>query len=167
MALISIQVSDMYCPKCAAENSDGSKFCRQCGSNIALVPQALSGMLPDGRESDEVAATKIAGKVESGVKKTVIGLCFALAAAVMMLSGRHDGLVFLVPAAILLGKGVSQILALRYLKYAGLLTVPKASQPGTTGSLDQSRERLLDTPIPPSVTEHTTRHMNQPAQDRQ
>ena len=157
----------MYCPKCATENGDGSKFCRQCGSNISLVPQAMSGTLPEAREYDEAAANKVAGKVESGIKKTLIGLCFVLVAMVMLISRNHDGWIMLIPAAILIGKGVSQILALRYLRYAGLLTAPKASQPIPTGTLDQTRQRLLDTPVPPSVTEQTTRHMNQPAQDRQ
>ena len=36
----------MFCPKCAAQNIDGAKFCRVCGANISLVPAALSGQLP-------------------------------------------------------------------------------------------------------------------------
>ena len=35
----------MYCPNCAAP-IDGVKFCRSCGSNVSLVPQAMSGQLP-------------------------------------------------------------------------------------------------------------------------
>lgn len=158
----------MYCPKCATENGDGSKFCRRCGSNIALVPQALSGMLPEARESDEAAkANNVAVKVENGIKKTLIGLCFALAAMVMLLSRRQEWWGMLIPAAILIGKGMSQILAVRYLKNAGLLAAPKMPQPSPTGELDQTPRRLLETPTPPSITEQTTRHMNQPAQDRQ
>ena len=33
----------MFCPKCATQNIDGASFCRVCGANISLVPQALSG----------------------------------------------------------------------------------------------------------------------------
>jgi hypothetical protein len=128
----------------------------------------MSGRLPDARESDEAAkANNVAVKVENGIKKTLIGLCFALVAMVMLFSRKPEGWAMLIPAAILIGKGMSQILALRYLKYAGLLTAPKASQPSPTGELDQTSQRLLDPPIPPSITEQTTRHMNQPAQDRQ
>ena len=36
----------MFCPKCASQNIDGASFCRVCGANISLVPQALSGQLP-------------------------------------------------------------------------------------------------------------------------
>src|SRR5262245_66062848 len=41
----------MFCPKCATQNLDGASFCRSCGANISLVPQALSGQL--ARASDE------------------------------------------------------------------------------------------------------------------
>lgn len=39
----------MYCPKCATQNSDDTKFCRQCGGNISLVLEAMGGDLPQGR----------------------------------------------------------------------------------------------------------------------
>ncbi|HVG39635.1 MAG TPA: zinc ribbon domain-containing protein, partial [Pyrinomonadaceae bacterium] len=35
----------MYCPRCAAENIEDASFCRSCGADIRLVPQALSGTL--------------------------------------------------------------------------------------------------------------------------
>ena len=35
----------MYCPQCA-NPIDGTKFCRSCGANVSLVPQALAGQLP-------------------------------------------------------------------------------------------------------------------------
>jgi hypothetical protein len=157
----------MVCPKCATENGDGSKFCRQCGSNISLVPQALSGTLTDPRQQNEAAASLFAGKVESGVKKAFIGLGFVLIAMAMLLARNHDWWLMLVPAAILLGKGVSQILAFRYLRYAGQLVPPSAAEPTRSQDLNQPRQRLLDKTVPPSVTEHTTRHMNQRVGERQ
>ncbi|MGH9903752.1 MAG: zinc-ribbon domain-containing protein, partial [Pyrinomonadaceae bacterium] len=33
----------MFCPRCAAQNVDDASFCRACGTNISLVPQALTG----------------------------------------------------------------------------------------------------------------------------
>jgi len=36
----------MYCPKCAAPNSDDVKFCRVCGENLTVVAQAMSKHLP-------------------------------------------------------------------------------------------------------------------------
>ena len=35
----------MFCPKCATQNLDGASFCRACGANISLVPQALTGQM--------------------------------------------------------------------------------------------------------------------------
>jgi hypothetical protein len=130
------------------------------------VPQALSGTLRDPSEYDEATANKLAGKVESGIKKSLIGLAFVLIAVVMLLSRNHDGWIMLIPAAILIGKGASQILAFRYLRNAGLLSTPKAVQQAPADTLHQAPQPLLDKSVPPSVTEHTTRNMNQPARDR-
>src|SRR5690349_6772059 len=35
----------MFCPKCATQNLDGASFCRVCGANISMVPQALTGQI--------------------------------------------------------------------------------------------------------------------------
>ena len=42
----------MYCPNCAA-TIDGVKFCRSCGSNVSLVPQAMSGQLPQSDDAED------------------------------------------------------------------------------------------------------------------
>ena len=44
----------MFCPKCAAQNADDAKFCRACGTDISLVPQAVTGQLAErlSREDD-------------------------------------------------------------------------------------------------------------------
>src|SRR5437762_12705613 len=33
----------MYCPKCGSQNPDDLKFCTRCGTNLAVVSDALSG----------------------------------------------------------------------------------------------------------------------------
>ena len=35
----------MYCPRCAAENSEEVKFCRSCGTSLEIISLALSGKL--------------------------------------------------------------------------------------------------------------------------
>ena len=42
----------MYCPNCAAP-IDGAKFCRSCGSNVSLVPQAMAGQLPQSDDGED------------------------------------------------------------------------------------------------------------------
>src|SRR6185503_8064340 len=46
----------MFCPNCAAQNLDGASFCRVCGANISLVPQALSGQWPQAPEPDDLGS---------------------------------------------------------------------------------------------------------------
>ena len=53
----------MFCPKCAAQNLDGASFCRVCGANVSLIPQALSGQLPEAPEPEK---GKGCGKLRRG-----------------------------------------------------------------------------------------------------
>ena len=54
----------MFCPKCASQNVDGAHFCRACGANISLVPQALTGQFPVAPQRGVIAprATRTPGK---------------------------------------------------------------------------------------------------------
>jgi hypothetical protein len=149
----------MYCPKCATENGEGSKFCRQCGSNISLVPQALSGTWPELRKTDPIAVNQYTRNIERGLRKSLIGLGFLLISIAMVIGRSHDWFLFLIPAAILLGIGISEILAI---KFAGYLIQPKVTEPNVPQTFEQSPGRLLEDHIPPSVTEHTTRNIEGP-----
>src|ERR1051325_7887330 len=43
----------MFCPKCGAQqNTEEAKFCRGCGTDISVVPQAVSGVLADKLASE-------------------------------------------------------------------------------------------------------------------
>jgi hypothetical protein len=35
----------VYCPKCGTPSTDGSRFCRKCGTNLEAVSRALTGQL--------------------------------------------------------------------------------------------------------------------------
>jgi hypothetical protein len=54
----------MYCPRCAAQNPDETKFCRACGTNLETVALALSGRpLPaEPSEKDKAATPQSTGK---------------------------------------------------------------------------------------------------------
>jgi len=122
----------------------------------------MSGTLLDTGPSDSDAAHQYTGRFETGLKKCFIGIGFVAIAIAMLFGRNHDWWIMLVPAAILLGKGMSQILAL---KFARRLPSPVSVESSRVDAVDQSQYRLLVDPAPPSVTEHTTRNMNA-ARDR-
>jgi len=43
----------MFCPKCASQNVEGASYCRACGANVSLVPQALNGQLPNANQAED------------------------------------------------------------------------------------------------------------------
>src|SRR4030095_6696564 len=76
------EVNSMYGPICATQNAEDTKFCRSCGSNLSLVPQALTGRLPEAsqrrrhrnrhHEVDEPAS------IANGITKAFMGVGFIL-----------------------------------------------------------------------------------------
>lgn len=158
----------MFCPKCASQNIDGAKFCRACGANISLVPQALTGQLPQptndslNRHFRRRRRGHGPPTLEQGVRQTVTGLGFlavAISIALFAPAGRLWWFWLLIPAFSLLGKGISEIVRAknsgrsitqaevdREIPAARLSTLP----PSDTGEL---------APPPPSITEGTTRHL--------
>jgi hypothetical protein len=39
--------SAMYCPQCARENPEQARYCRQCGAQMLIVPEAGLAKSPD------------------------------------------------------------------------------------------------------------------------
>jgi hypothetical protein len=160
----------MYCPKCAAANADDVKFCRSCGANLSLVPQAITGRLPESRHTrrrDRHKREEDEGppNLAKGITNFIMGLGFLVVAGAIFFSpgGRGWWWAMLFPAFSLFAKGIAQIIAAK-----NSIGLPPRPQQTTmppvpnTGDLSprQSQDRL--TP-PPSVTEGTTRHLDQTA----
>lgn len=173
----------MFCPKCATQNLEGASFCRSCGANISLVPQALTGQLPEASpvgfgESRREARRRRrhSGKpsMEDGIRQLFMGIGFLLVAlAVALFGGEMGGKVWwfwmLIPAFALLGKGVAQIAQVK--QQAKSLPAPSATLSSTISpapSLNalppRNTAELVRTP--PSVTEGTTRHLGAEAPTR-
>ena len=159
----------MFCPKCATQNVEGASYCRSCGANISLVPQALTGQLPvAGRSVDEyIGRRRRYPSVEYGVRSLVSGVVFALIA--VMIFKFNPGSArwwfwLLVPAMMLFGRGFSEFLRLNQRKKQDSLS------PGPTFNAMRTELPTPSTgelrPSVPSVTEGTTRHLGADAQTR-
>jgi hypothetical protein len=164
----------MYCPKCATDNIDGTKFCRGCGSNLSLVPQALTGRLPEARsgrrrhrDRDEIERGGPA-VLANGITKAFMGLgfmCVSLGVFAFAPAGRLWWFWMLIPAFAMLGKGVAEILSFKYgPNQVQGTSKPDLSSAAPTGQVPPPRDAFVSQPGPqsgpPSVTEQTTRHLD-------
>lgn len=175
----------MYCPKCAAQNIDDAQFCRSCGANIGLVPQALTGKLPAARNTfpyapmvpmQDFGVSKRRKKddvprADQGVKHIFMGIGFMLVAISIALFG-HDvgGKVWwywmLIPAFSLFGGGVAELMRAKQrerLAPPSEQPVAYVAPPARANDLTpRDTVELMSSP-PPSVTEGTTRHLGSEA----
>lgn len=162
----------MFCPKCATQNNEGAKFCRSCGSDISLVPQAMTGQIQvispdeidDGREWRRSHRRHKNPTIEGGITRAFMGLGFIAVALALSYSRTGTGWWFwmLIPGFMMLGGGVSEFIRWRYTRNE----LAAQSKPAQTfistgqsaGQLPPRNTSELVAP-PPSVTEGTTRHL--------
>jgi hypothetical protein len=167
----------MYCPKCGAQNAEDIKFCRVCGTNLSLVPQALTGQLPEGpsdtrhgrqrrRDRDHDGSPNLG----HGITKAFVGLGFLMVASALSFSpaGKFWWYWMLIPAFASLGKGIAEIVTFKYAQkqQLGQPHSPQATLPPAvprvrnTGELAPPSPPAFNPLPPPSVTEGTTRHLD-------
>ena len=160
----------MFCPKCAAQNVDGASFCRVCGANVSLIPQALSGQLPEAPESEKGAGCGKTATWESAFRSLFMGVAFLLIAVALGFSRMGGGWWFymLIPASVLMATGVAHYMRMKEQQkrqlqpgVMGQQTFQQTQQP----SLPSRQTGELMAP-PPSVTEGTTRHLGTEAATR-
>ncbi|MGH9943301.1 MAG: zinc-ribbon domain-containing protein [Pyrinomonadaceae bacterium] len=177
----------MYCPNCGTQNIDGASFCRSCGANLSLVPQALTGQLPEapvvegeGQGSRRRRKGKNPPSLESAVRNIFVGVAFlfvSLAVMRFMPGGRFWWFWLLIPAFSLLGGGVAEYLRLRQPaappslppgRTAAAAAAPTFAPPSQqrAGALPPQRDTGELYAPPPSVTEGTTRLLDQEPQTR-
>ena len=163
----------MFCPKCATQNVDSSSYCRSCGANISLVPQALTGQFPTTSEPqlpDRLSKRRRRpeASIEEAIRTTTMGVAFVIISFLVARyapAGEIWWFWMLIPAFALLGKGFSEVYRVRMAKNQAqsnaqpqLNTVRPQNLPGPqTGELR---------PPVPSVTEGTTRHLGVEAKTR-
>jgi len=164
----------MFCPKCATQNVDGASYCRSCGANISLVPQALTGQLPVADQPqwadrfERHRKRRREPSIEEAIRSIMMGIAFAV---ISVLVGKYSpgGWTWwywlLIPAATLLGKGFSNLARLRIARNQNpTFSGPQLNSVRPT-DLPVARTGELRTPVP-SVTEGTTRHLGVEATTR-
>src|SRR5712691_12407151 len=126
----------MFCPKCATQNLEGASYCRVCGANISLVPQALSGQLPEAREQNCLVPARRGRRGKRGelsldhaFKNVFMGIAFLLIAIALSFSmGRGWWFWMLIPAFSMMGTGVAQYIRLKE-REKRALPLPNVGQP--------------------------------------
>ena len=152
----------MFCPKCATQNVDGAHFCRSCGANISLVPQALTGQISQPQPPMTEGSGGYGRRhrreltLEQPVQNIFIGVAFLIISLVL---SRTIGQVWwfwmLIPAFSLMAKGVAQFIRLQHHQKQLELASPTVNR-SFVEPPPQPQE--LRSPVT-SVTEGTTRHL--------
>ena len=163
----------MFCPKCATQNPDGGHFCRGCGANISLVPQALTGEMAKSPDEEVSRHKRRDGKeltLDQAFKNMFMGIAFLLIAIVLSRSGIGQGWWFwmLLPAFSLMGTGIAQCIRVREREKRESLHAPPVGKAFPDRFQAQMPARPTDelmAPVP-SVTEGTTRHLGVEAPTR-
>lgn len=169
----------MFCPKCATPNADDARFCRACGTDIGLVPEALSGSLAERLAAAEDSArhgrrrrhrVERPPTFERAFRGIFVGLAFifiAFAVRTWAPAGNLWWFWMFIPAAVNLADGVGT--------YLRILSEGKKSEPQTyvppASAIPPPRRASALPPRdtgemipPPSVTEGTTRHLGVPVE---
>lgn len=159
----------MYCPNCATP-IDGDKFCRSCGSNVSLVPQAMSGQLPQSQASDGQSHFGIdprkSPNIETVLTELFAGTAFVIA-AISILAWVPAGVFWwwslLIPAFMLVGSGIGKYLRWKeYQRKQSLFERPEnqhINNQSTIGAASFSAPTTSELAKPSSVIEQTTRHL--------
>lgn len=156
----------MFCPKCGVRNLEDVKFCRACGTDIHLVPQALAGALSTSESKGEVEkAAKSAEPptLEQGLENVFGALAFFLIIGLgfqYFVGYFFIWIWFVIPAFGHLGKGIGQIARSRQTPPPAPPTQTTVRQDALPG-FEPHALPAADTAeiVPPSVTEETTRSL--------
>jgi hypothetical protein len=173
----------MFCPRCGAQNTEEAKFCRACGTDISLVPQAVTGVLAERlaakdesfhgrrrqrreREREDRPAT-----IERAVKSFFLGVAFLFVSFAVFSwapAGRIWWFWMLIPAFSMLATGVATYLRLAEEKKRPaappFYTPPQTAVPPVPRVGELPPRNTGEMISPPSVTEGTTRHLGVPVE---
>ena len=165
----------MFCPKCATQNLDGASFCRGCGANISLVPQALTGQMvqPPSEEIEDFHSRRRRKRegeatLDRSFKNMFMGIAFLIVAIALSRSafGQTWWFWMLLPAFSMMGTGIAQYIRVKEKNRRAGLLGPQPSPPFGPAFPQQPRPQGELKPPVASVIEGTTRHLGVEAPTR-
>jgi zinc ribbon protein len=173
----------MYCPQCGAQNTDDTKYCRACGTNLGVVSLALSN-------PDQLVAAALENKGKDWLKKRregisrlikgsgLIGASGLVGVALGVFSNTNDWIFVWLGLAswmacwgiILWSQGINTLIESRFMRRefedashetAVRITRELASGGGKAlGSINTDATTTTKLAQASSVTEHTTELLN-------
>jgi hypothetical protein len=119
----------MFCPKCGITNPETGKFCRSCGTDLAVVSDALMGKLNGNNQGfgmmQPIQPVQLLGEENrkkssdpdilwsAGIRNLIMGIGFLIVSLSLLLTDVAGGRVWwwamLIPAFSLLGSAVGDI----------------------------------------------------------
>jgi zinc-ribbon domain len=168
----------MFCPKCATQNQDHTKFCRHCGMDLRAVGLALNAQLMPQSEDGSAGEKNLESQKRQGdgIHNLVQGVLLSMTSVLLgvflaLFSNRPNwGMIWFifcgwlaVWGAIEMAFGISNLIQARIMRrgierLAGLAITP--ATPDTQRMPETADAREISSP--PSVTEHTTAPLSPP-----
>ncbi len=131
----------MFCPRCAAQNTDDTKFCRACGTNLATVNLVLSDPQQLSTAALERVGSISSGKRREGISRLVHGTGWIGASAIVgialgLFSNTNDWIFVWLGLAswmacwgiIQWSQGINKLIEARYLSRELVLATADSSQ---------------------------------------
>lgn len=181
----------MYCPNCGSNNQAETKYCTRCGTNLGVVAAALSGKLSGSSEIED-RSTKLLMDYYRGRLSILVGVLALFAATLILILLQFTGgpkilnalsIAGIIYGAIATAWGVEkwndslgEISALGYTP-AEMKRRQALKSEGARPEIEAPKtERIISLPgqmpgaystdpiaMPPSVTEQTTRELDERA----
>lgn len=176
---LQLEIATMFCPRCSCQNSDDTKFCRACGTNLATVTLALA----DPNQLSEAALERLASislaKRRAAISALINGTGWISASTVIgvalgLFSNTNDWIYVWLGLAswmacwgiILWSQGINKLVEARSLQRE--LGVASGGMPKRVTHELASRETVAPPEVPTtnklaqprSISEHTTDLLN-------
>lgn len=170
----------MYCPRCASQSAEGTKFCRACGTDIeviglTLADQPTSTNVSNDKDKKPIIVENWLGKRAKGVRNTFQGAILLAAAlligiALALFSGKDDWIIIWTVffgwmagwGIVSLALGVGAVMELRTMLRRNELIASGSATTSKQVTAAGDLRILADASTSPellwsaSVTEHTT-----------